>query len=440
MKGREKFFNQKSVNSYVGCAYCAVKFPKGCRGPIFGVARRYLCPGHRLRRHIATPYEYLSPEPALPPPIKDTAFIKYTSKQAELHDLDHYLGQKGEPMFADLENFNYELMNPPDWTHNLARLFVWICKVLVGPNGEGHASDTAKVSCSDNLHRVQAQKHGIFPDIWPDRPIYLDADVANMLHGVYMFTHTTRCTHIDHEIFTYNNHSTNISAESIEGGTSQWCKEWWKTCRKKVPQGTRVATLRAQILEWQQVLKDTGRLQIDTGTGTLPWRLSPEAVKVVDARIESIVYPHGPAGCSKDGAGFIKNMNRVRRISQKLLAFLVILPTVLRDYVPELRTGLRKLVLGLKILEGRCVNAKEAMELDVAIGSRPLLEEDIDKARTLIIEGLSMLEGISMHAKKIACMIASIYLLTRPITSFIIHRYNSNRHGTSSWSPICALP
>lgn len=125
----------------------------------------------------------------------------------------------------------------------------------------------------------------------------------------------------------------------------------------------------------------------------MPWRLTPEAVEVVDGRIQSIIYPHGPEGCSKDGISFIKNMNRTRRISQKLLAFLVILPTVLRDYVPEFRQGLRKLVQGLKMLEGRCVNAKEAMDLGVPKGSMPVLKEDIEKAKILIIEGLSMLEG-----------------------------------------------
>ena len=116
-------------------------------------------------------------------------------------------------------------------------------------------------------------------------------------------------------------------------------------------------------------------------------------MNVIDARVERIVYPHGPAGCSKEGAGFFKNLNRARRMSQKLLAFLVILPTVLRGYVREVRTGLRKLILGLRLLEGRCVNAQEARDLNIPFGSRPLFAEDIAKAEVLIIEGLSMLEG-----------------------------------------------
>ena len=315
--------------------------------------------------------------------------------QAKLHDLSHYLGQKGDPMFADLENFDYETMTPADWAHNLSRLFVWLCNVLVGPNGEGYASEAAKTSArgSDKAHRTQSQTHGIFADIWPDRPIYLDTDLADMLRGKHTCAHTHSCC----LPFLQNNpntHSSDIPAETVEKAPAKWCKQWWKACRQKIPNGTRVADLRAQILEWQQVLRDTGRLQIETGTGNLPWRLSPEAVKVVDARIEKVVYPHGPAGCSKDGAGFIKNMNRARRISQKLLALLVLLPTVLRDYVPELRHGLRKLVLGLKLLEGRCISAREAIKLNVPAGSRPLFEEDIEKARILIIEGLSMLEGM----------------------------------------------
>ena len=66
---------------------------------------------------------------------------------------------------------------------------------------------------------------------------------------------------------------------------------------------------------------------------------------------------------------------------------------MLRDYVPEIRNGIRKFVLGMKLLEGRCVNALEAMELGVPCGSRPLLQEDLDKVQTLIIKGLLMLEG-----------------------------------------------
>lgn len=242
LKGREKFLDQRPVNSYVSCAHCVAKFPKGLTGPIFGIARQYLCRGHRLRQRVCAPFQYMAPEPALPPPLKDTAFVKYAATQAVAQNMVHFLGQKGDPMFSDLLNFSYENMSPPDWAHNVARIFVWLCsKVLVGPNGEGALSDQAKSSVknSDAAHRAQSQSHRVFPDIWPDAPIFLDAEVANLLRD--------------------------IPPESIATAPSKWCKGWWKTCCKKVPTGTGVAALRAQIREWQLTLQNTGRLQIKTG-------------------------------------------------------------------------------------------------------------------------------------------------------------------------------
>ena len=52
LKGREKFLNQISVQSYVGCSHCRAVFPKGCGGPRFGIARRYLPEDHPLRVRV----------------------------------------------------------------------------------------------------------------------------------------------------------------------------------------------------------------------------------------------------------------------------------------------------------------------------------------------------------------------------------------------------
>ena len=69
--------------------------------------------------------------------------------------------------------------------------------------------------------------------------------------------------------------------------------------------------------------------------------------------------------------------------------------TVLRDYVPTVRTALRHLILGLRLLEGRCcINGNEAAFLNIFPGSSPISEKDIEKAASLIIEGLSELEGV----------------------------------------------
>ena len=62
LKGKEKFLDQVSVMSYMGCSHCCIKFPRGCRGPVFGVARRSLPDDHPLRRQHSAPYEYPAPE------------------------------------------------------------------------------------------------------------------------------------------------------------------------------------------------------------------------------------------------------------------------------------------------------------------------------------------------------------------------------------------
>lgn len=121
LKGREKFLGQMSVQGYVGCSHCAIQFPEGVSGVRHAVARRYLPPGHPLRRQISGSYEYPAPETAGPAPLKTTIFVHDAANRELAGGYDHYLGQKCHPMFNTLGNYSYENMNIPDWMHNLAR-------------------------------------------------------------------------------------------------------------------------------------------------------------------------------------------------------------------------------------------------------------------------------------------------------------------------------
>ena len=105
-------------------------------------------------------------------------------------------------------------------------------------------------------------------------------------------------------------------------------------------------------------------------------------------------HPHPPS-TTLQHTPFPQKSGRVWRTSEKLTALLVILPTVLRGFVPAVRKGLNKVILGLRILQGRCVNGTEAAKMRVHQGDRPIKDEDIAEAESLIIEGLSMLEGTS---------------------------------------------
>ena len=129
------------------------------------------------------------------------------------------------------------------------------------------------------------------------------------------------------------------------------------------------------------------------GCKPLPWRLTDKAIDEVDKRVCNIVYPHGMNGCSKENISFLKKSGRTWRTAEKITALLCILPTVLRGFVPVVRAGLRKLIWGLRVLEGRCINGFEGACMNVHAGSRPICDDDIKFAQKLIIEGLSMLEG-----------------------------------------------
>ena len=96
--------------------------------------------------------------------------------------------------------------------------------------------------------------------------------------------------------------------------------------------------------------------------------------------------------CNINSDSFI-NRAGIWRTASKLVAFLVVLVPVLRGFVPKLRAGLRSLIWGLRILEGQTISAREADSLNVERGFQVLKKADIDRARTLIIEGLSMVEG-----------------------------------------------
>lgn len=243
LKGLEKHLNQVSVQSYVGCSHCTAHFAKGFRGPRFTIARHYLPIGHHLRRRIVSD-DIMYPdscEEAGPPKLKDTVFVHAAARRAEMDGYEHYLGQKGYPMFANLINYSYEDMLVLDWMHGLVGLYKWSKKITVGPYGDKSGSRSQMRAVLELKERRQCKANDVFPELWPDAPVYLDDNSARILR--------------------------NLDPEAIPYESSTWCKRWWKVCRKKVEPGTRVADLRGQILTWRNYLAAdvTRKLIIDRG-------------------------------------------------------------------------------------------------------------------------------------------------------------------------------
>ena len=124
----------------------------------------------------------------------------------------------------------------------------------------------------------------------------------------------------------------------------------------------------------------------------LPWRLSDRAKTIVNQRVVGISYPHLTPTCSAGKQSFIFKEG-CWRTAEKIQALLVVLVPSLRGFVKPLRTALRSLVLGLRILEGQSLSVNEQIRLCLDRGFKALKKTSISRAKTLILEGLSMLEA-----------------------------------------------
>ena len=126
----------------------------------------------------------------------------------------------------------------------------------------------------------------------------------------------------------------------------------------------------------------------------LRWRLGDAELLVVDLRVRRIVYPHHCETVGTPKMSFWRDTALTWKMSQRLLAFLVIIPTCLRGYVTQLHCALLKLVWGIRILDGQVHSYNRAIRsIKVEPGCPCLAKEDISLAHTLIATGLSMLEG-----------------------------------------------
>lgn len=185
LKGKEKFYHQMSVQSYCGCSHCQVHYDQGPDGPIYALARRYLPPDHPLRSRRCLfkgqHYEFHNAEVRNAPAIKTTqTLFKYVAL-AEQHNVEHYLGQKGQMMLYLYRGIQYHKFNVLEWMHNMARGFGCFMDLLVGRDGN-----------FDTRARVTSRGLGVFESIWPGQTVFLSQVTHNdVFCNVFVVTHTT---------------------------------------------------------------------------------------------------------------------------------------------------------------------------------------------------------------------------------------------------------
>ena len=113
----------------------------------------------------------------------------------------------------------------------------------------------------------------------------------------------------------------------------------------------------------------------------------------MDKRVRSMWWAHYVDILCYKGHSFWTNSDRIWKAKHKRFVLMVILPTCLRGYVPEVHAAILTIVNALRRLEGQVVCVQEATRLGVEIGSRVIDKGCIPSLSEELIRGLVMLEG-----------------------------------------------
>ena len=167
--------------------------------------------------------------------------------------------------------------------------------------------------------------------------------------------------------------------------------------------------------------------------------MSSQARVVVNARTTSLCYPHYTPVVHIGKDSFF-NGGACWRTANKILAFLVILIPVLYGFVKPFREGLRRVVHGLRILQGQTCSVNEAAALNLECTYIYLRKSQITKARLLIITGLAIIEGccpIYLLVPAVHCLChygdgAALWGLLRLLWMMHFERYNKKCKNLSS--------
>ena len=124
-----------------------------------------------------------------------------------------------------------------------------------------------------------------------------------------------------------------------------------------------------------------------------PWRLTRNAVNLLDLRVRSMWTPHYVEPLVKDGHSFFTHSDRMWKCKHKSTILLVLLPTLLHGLVPAVHEAILLLVWSLRRLEGQVLCVKEALDLGVTPGSRHIKKTSIPEIHIDLIRGLVLLEG-----------------------------------------------
>lgn len=127
--------------------------------------------------------------------------------------------------------------------------------------------------------------------------------------------------------------------------------------------------------------------------GVLPWRLTAAERNLLDTRTDNITWAHYIEPLYYEGASFWKKPSRMWKSRRKYRLLLFVLPVLLRDVVPRLRTAIVLLASALRRLDGQVYSYDMAKSLGILPGSRAINHAEIDGINQDLIRALVLLEG-----------------------------------------------
>ena len=113
----------------------------------------------------------------------------------------------------------------------------------------------------------------------------------------------------------------------------------------------------------------------------------------MDLRVRSMWWVHYVDPLCKKGHSFWTHSDRMWKSKHKFFVLMILLPTCLRGYVPEVHTVILKIVWALRRLHGQVYCAAEASSLGIELGSRSISKDCIPSLTKELIRGLVLLEG-----------------------------------------------
>ena len=128
-------------------------------------------------------------------------------------------------------------------------------------------------------------------------------------------------------------------------------------------------------------------------TSTPPWRLSKDAVKLLDRRVRGMWWPHYMERLCRKHHSFWTHSYPMWKSKHKSYILLVLLPVCLHGFIPAVHNAILKIVHALRQLDGYVLSIFESLRRGVQPGCRVAEKDKVSRWGLMLVRGLVLLEG-----------------------------------------------